>query len=311
MARRGSSEFINLTLTEFLMVIIFILITLLFYTFQKYLPENHDSTLTPKESELVEGNATLFAETLFHVDTADNATEKPIFQFIDEMEKLLADPDVRQGFETTPLPEIWDTLEAMEEEEAYLRKTIDTLKQAIKDAKGETLEQLVREKTRLTKKLGTVTKELKKYEPLHAELGTKTPAAALRKVRDREGQMADLAERARKQGIGSPLCWSTKDMPKEYLFSIDIMENGMFRVTPIQPEHRNEALRELGYPFANKTVYLTMQGFKEQMQRFWDYGMRDNNCRFMVKVRDLTTTKERWKQGLGLVENYFYKLEVP
>jgi len=311
MARQGSSEFINLTLTEFLMVIIFILITLLFYTFKKNTPVPDDMQLTPREVSQLAANATMLNKKLFHETTSANATKNQIFQLFDNMENALSSPQSQDILETTPLPEVWDTMIGMERKTADLKNQIKALAQAIEDLDDrKSIEDMVKEKVRLENKLKTLKKKQALYEPLHDEFGAETPQSLTGKVFDMKGQFVDLLTRSKRQGVGDPLCWPGADGEKEFLFSIAILESGRFKVTPIYPDHREQYLRDMGYTLPRKTLSLSVQQFKRHMQRFWTYGQKNHGCRFFVQIKDETTTKERWKYGLALVENYFYKKEI-
>jgi hypothetical protein len=116
-----------------------------------------------------------------------------------------------------------------------------------------------------------------------------------------------LLKRAEKNGFGNPLCWADPKGKIEYLFLIEVLENGMFHVLNIMPKYREKELKKIGYKHTQKSRVLDYNEFKNQMNVFWDYGQRNDSCRFFVKVKDKTKTKKRWKEGLSLIENFFYK----
>lgn len=313
MARRGSSDFVNLTLTEFLMVIIFLLIILLFYTFEQNEPVTTDVQLSPQEIALIEANATRFTMEFFHEDTLQNATEKQIFQFIEKMNNALDNPATQAIIQETPLPELWDTIEKVRREAVQLKQQIHELTKVVKTLDDKkAIEKLVTEKIRLEGRLGQVQKELGRFDPLIKVFSATSNQEAVTRALTMHGQYKNLVKRADKQGIGSPLCWAEVGGEIEYLFSIAILESGMFHVTPIYPDYREPDLRTIGYTTSKEPRTLTESQFKARMQAFWDYGQRrPDDCRFFVKVQDKTQTKQRWKHGLALVENYFYKAELP
>lgn len=312
MSRRGSSEFVNLTLTEFLMVIIFLLIILLFYTFEQNNPAQTDVQLTPHEIARIEDSATEFNKELFHEDTSDDTTKKQIFLFIEKMNEALDNPATQAIHKKSTLPEIWNDIEAMKRESVQLKEKIHELGQAIKNLDDrKAIKNLVNEKVGLEKRLGEVQKELDKYAPLAKEFSASSPEEVVKGALTMRGRYINLVARADKQGVGNPLCWTDTKGEIEYVFSIAILENGTFRVTPIYPPYREADLRDIGYANPKRTRTLNEHEFKNQMQAFWNYGQRTNTCRFFVKVQDKTKSKERWKHGLSLVENYFYKAEIP
>lgn len=345
MARQGSKEFINLTLTEFLMVIIFVLITLLFSTFKDDDSRRVDTRLTSREVLDMASNSTRFSDKLFHEDTSGESPKQQIRRFYEAMRHMLEPPKVQAVLEEEPLPEHWDTLESIKAEAAEQQRRIAQLETVLKDLGGKSVKDLSREKQRLEaavkaalkekgellrqidrfkkaqaavdRELKAAQKKVKRAEQaqkavaeMHKELDTSTPPQLVKKFKERQGRYKNLKERADKQGVGNPLCW-TDDGEAEYLFSIAILESGMFRVKGIYPDRRAKELRTMGWSYARQERIMTWQQFKEWMDVFWNYGQRNDRCRFMVKVQDRTKTKRRWKDGLALVENYFYKLEIP
>lgn len=311
MAKRGSSEFINLTLTEFLMVIIFVLITLLFHTFEQNKPVPVENRLTPKEVAQIESDAARLSRELFHENTARNTKKKQIVQFLEKMDKALSTPEAQASLKDTSLPEIWNTLTAGQLEIADLEKQIMELAETVGNEDiGKAVRTLTEKTVKLENKLAETHNKLSHYDPLLAEFEASTHIGLVKKIQNQSGQFKNLIERAERQGIGNPLCWANAEGEKEFLFSIAILESGMFRVTPIYPQHRELDLQGIGYQYPEKIRTFTQHQFKKQMRPFWNYGQRNNACRFFVKVEDLTLTKASWKRGLALVESYFYKMEV-
>lgn len=311
MARRSSSEFVNLTLTEFLMVVIFILITLLFYSFQKSEAVDTDVLLTPEESELIAANATRLNQELFGDDDATATPTEQVISFFENMEKALAEPGAAMVLEETSLPEIWDTLITTERRKNELQSKVTELTEAVKSqADRKYIDKLASEKAKAEVELARIEKVQKKFEQLYAKYKVKTPEEFTRKALDVLAQHRDLTERAKREGIGAPLCWVGQGGGREFLFSIAVLEEGTFLLTPIYPESREADIKSIGYGWGRLPRTLSVQQFKKEMQAFWDYGQKNYGCRFFVKVQDKTKSKERWKYGLALVENYFYKQEI-
>jgi hypothetical protein len=141
-------------------------------------------------------------------------------------------------------------------------------------------------------------------------------------IRDLEGQLAQMTARlklletrtapATDPGLELRSCWSRTSARTVSVYRLTITDDG-FIVDPKWagdgwPKEFSGVMSGFAQsPIAPHTE-IARAAFHEAMMPYYEYGTSGTrNCRFFVDVVDGTTTKESWKSGLAMVEQYYYK----
>ncbi len=123
----------------------------------------------------------------------------------------------------------------------------------------------------------------------------------VKNIKDLENRNKLLSERTKKAGLGKQPCEVSAD-GTVYLASLTLFDDEIrFKKLSLHPLNEYLPLEsEMSYSDFSKLakVYYSWSNTKPQ------------DCRFFVKVIDNSTTKEKYKSALVLIEKYFYKYET-
>jgi hypothetical protein len=130
-----------------------------------------------------------------------------------------------------------------------------------------------------------------------------------------KGQLRNALRKFEQQGQGKgtekPACWADPGTGKpEYIFTVELTSGGLIIHDQKLP-HRVEDQALLPVSTITFDGELPPEMFKAQTAGLASWS-KERDCRFFVKVRDLTLPNEKgaYKKMLGALEEHFYKLEV-
>ena len=104
-------------------------------------------------------------------------------------------------------------------------------------------------------------------------------------------------------GKGFPSCELHSNGRQKYLFDLTLYEDSIYIKYLIKKNEIQDTYLDRNVPYAN------IQGLFEKYDN-WS-RKQEVECRFFVKVRDATKTKDSYKTALKIVERSFYKKEFP
>ena len=225
---------------------------------------------------------------------------RAIDRLIENLDQAANSPAGNEALAGRTLPEIWTMLvkaEAAMKEMERLRET--AAQSEAFQAENETLQQRLVEL-----QWGALAREAILVE-VQELLREGDPERIPGKIQDLRGQVANLRGRA---GLDHPPCWAEEDGDIEYLYTVDIRDDGLV-VEQAWPDRRNDQLEGVGAPRITSPVFMTLNEFRATMRRPYDYGRQSRpECRFFVRVGDQSSVKDAYKQGLATIESYYYKL---
>ena len=135
-------------------------------------------------------------------------------------------------------------------------------------------------------------------------------ASQAQQIVDLEGQKIQLFRQLDRSGNGLvyPSCWNTAEGRIQYVYSIDLTDDGIRMEEKRHQERESDRIR-LGFPTSSSGRYWGTAEFLIATKSAFDWSVA-NECRFFVIVHDSTgpSQKERYKTLLTTVENHFYKL---
>jgi hypothetical protein len=126
-----------------------------------------------------------------------------------------------------------------------------------------------------------------------------------------QGQVANIQKKLEGYGKGTekPACWATQEGRSEYIFTIDLTSTG-FIVHDNALPHRADEQRKLPLEAFKYDTEAFAPAFRAMSTPLRDWSDQ-NNCRFFVRVIDLTRADEKqiYKRQLRTVGEYFYTYE--
>jgi hypothetical protein len=130
-----------------------------------------------------------------------------------------------------------------------------------------------------------------------------------------KGQLRNALRSVEQQGQGKgtekPACWADTETGKpEYIFTVELTSGGLI-VHDQKLPHRVEDQALLPISTIAFDGELPPEMFKAQTAGLASWS-KERDCRFFVKVKDLTLPNEKdaYKKMLRALEEHFYKLEI-
>ena len=120
---------------------------------------------------------------------------------------------------------------------------------------------------------------------------------------------SELAEQDSLSGTEPGSCWTDEDGRTQYLLSITI-DDTHFKLEPDWPDTREA---DFVTHFSSARQPPTGEISRSQLLTYAKPVYAEtlmNNCRFIVKLIDQTTTKEHYKHQRAVLESYFFVFEV-
>jgi hypothetical protein len=174
---------------------------------------------------------------------------------------------------------------------AALRRAVDLLENAPTTLKPEDLKSF--------STLGKVTERVKDLE---------TRVVATETERDRFRRERDNLMRS-KGGLQYPSCWTNEKGETEYIFDITFRDGGLRVRDNFQETRKDDPAWKLLNEFKRGTE-INESAFVSATSRLFQWS-KDNECRFVVIVRDQTgDNKVTYKTLMRSVERHFYKNEI-
>lgn len=128
---------------------------------------------------------------------------------------------------------------------------------------------------------------------------------------DLRGQIGALTRQIEGQGGGVelPSCFATADGRTEYLYDVDLRDDGRILVRSRRLPTHEAKLAALPLPPFGDAEIVTRDRFLAATRLLFEWSI-DQQCRVFVRVFDATgpTQKAVYKQSLNTVEQHFYKL---
>jgi hypothetical protein len=184
----------------------------------------------------------------------------------------------------------------------------DIKKEDLKNEPMEPVEDVIRraiKKLKIEKDLKSLDKELSIEENLIQALQDKENLQS--KLDNVEGQNKNLIRQCK--GIGLPPCWADKNGSPEYIFNLDLQDDGIV-IHNNKLSHRAQEQSKLNISRVQYKVALRIGAFSSQTFPLLKYG-QENECRFFVRILDRTgeDKKELYKSLRQAVEGNFYILK--
>lgn len=326
---RGNGEIVGLSLSELLMLVSFIFLVVLALfarDLHRAVQANNDAQALSRRVAEAARQAEVLDELLFRNDAAPMPDSVPgplkdatkVVALLERVETAVTWPAAAEVLEEYELPEVWN---ALREAQGGLARA-EALLEQFRSGKEETeiLQARIEELEMMQEALERENEELQQARAEHrerlaavagqlAQAGAGSVGELVKELEVKEGRLANLAKRA---GVGDPPCWTTPDGGFEFLYTIRIRDDG-FVIDKAWPEYREAELGAIDAPdLRYPSRRIGPDEFQAMMLPLWNYGRRNDSCRFFVRVVDQTSpvSKEAWQQNLQLVENYFYKSVV-
>ena len=184
----------------------------------------------------------------------------------------------------------------------------DIKKEDLKNEPAEPVEDVIRraiKKLKVEKDLKSLDKELPIEEKLTQVLQDKADLQS--KLDNAEGQNKNLMRQCK--GIGLPPCWADKNGSPEYIFNLDLQDEGIV-INNNKLPHRTQEQAKLNISNVKYEIALGIAAFSSQTFPLLKYG-QENECRFFVRIFDRTgeDKKELYKNLRQAVEGNFYILK--
>lgn len=150
------------------------------------------------------------------------------------------------------------------------------------------------------------------YEELeeeHEEL-KKAHEKLKRKNESLKGRLQNCLRGKNNNGLDHPPCWADSSTgATQYLYRVTVDE-GSVTVEPNWPPSRNSEAEASAMILQGLGQEMGMAEFSAKMAPILDWSKReDPECRHFVRIRDRAVSKQAYKNGRLMIEDYFYKYE--
>lgn len=185
---------------------------------------------------------------------------------------------------------------------------LEVKKEDLKKDPSEPIEEVIKRaiaKLKIEKNLNSLNKDLPIEEKLNQALQENNELQS--KLANMEGQNKNLMRQCK--GIGLPPCWADKNGSPEYIFNLDLQDDGIV-IHDNKLPHRAQEQAKLNISHIQYEAPLGIAPFSSQTLTLLRYGQA-NECRFFVRIFDRTGTdkKELYKNLRQAVEGNFYILK--
>lgn len=185
---------------------------------------------------------------------------------------------------------------------------VEVKSQDLKNDPAEPIEEVIKRavaKLKVEKDLKSLNKDLPIEEKLNQALQEKDELQS--KLANVEGQNKNLLKQCK--GIGLPPCWADQNGSPEYIFNLDLQDDGIV-IHDNKLPHRAQEQAKLNISHIRYEMPLGIAIFSSQTIPILRYG-KANECRFFVRIFDRTGVdkKELYKNLRQAVEGNFYILK--
>ena len=304
-------DLFSISVTELLLIIMFalLIVMILLNTELKNQVDEQSNVMqkfvnTTKELEHI-------SQSLGLPSVPQNPASLELNEAVAQMQALVK--ALKTSVESTPaqevlakmkLDDVWTSMTKISEENLNIPSLLATIKavnedlQKYLDELGDTKEQLSEARELVAQTLNDKKEIEKKFQDSKSEL-----IKVQKENSNLIGQVENLSN-----GLEVPPCWATPEGKPQYTYLVEVHDNSLL-VSSIYPDERRDAYFELMASDYNLEPFK-IEEFRTTFKSFYrDAVNRVPECRYFVKVQDMTSpdSKREYKTGLKVVESIFYK----
>jgi hypothetical protein len=125
-----------------------------------------------------------------------------------------------------------------------------------------------------------------------------------------KGQLLNLTQRLGGRGTEYPPCWVAPNGKPDYIFDVALESNG-YIIRDRKLPHRQEEQALLPIQQITFDSEISVGAFSRQTEALLNWS-KDHNCRFFVRIYDLTGQQEKdnYKLKERILQQSFYSYEV-
>jgi hypothetical protein len=291
--RRGT--IVGLTMAEAIIIFVFILLLLL----------NHSQKAFEKKLNEIQQSNDRLKEIVESYKSKDSLVEN--------VEKLLSTLD------SNSFDDAFKELELLKETNNHLKLENISLKNKIENQEqiddhlklyGATSPDQVKKALKVVEFLKNA-KDQKSIEQ-HLEGITTTIEKLEREKGNLQGQLSYIQKKLNANGKGTekPACWASSDGRPEYIFNIAMESEGLKLHKNEINQDRNKEYHDLPTQDIMLDTKIGFSEFRSSTYKLYRWSS-DNECRFFVKIFDLTGSDEKktYKKNLRIIGEHFYYYE--